>query len=86
MIIPIAYPRTQGVHVSAAAWAHTGLKNSVLELIRAGKVTAVEISLKNESGVVGYNSDIPLAIDSGAADNLFNLREAIEELHALTFG
>ncbi len=83
MIIPIAYPRTQGVHVSAAAWAHDGLKSSVLELIRAGKVTAVEISLKNESGVVGYNSDIPLAIDSGAADNLFNLREAIEELHAL---
>ena len=47
MIVPIAYPRTQGVHVSAAAWGHDGLKNSVLELIRAGKVTAVEISLKN---------------------------------------
>ncbi|MEC9058449.1 MAG: putative glycoside hydrolase, partial [Actinomycetota bacterium] len=83
MIIPIAYPRTQGVHVSAAAWAHDGLKNSVLDLIRAGKVTAVEISLKNESGVVGYDSSVPLAIASGAADNLFNLREAIEELHAL---
>ena len=83
MIVPIAYPRTQGVHVSAAAWAHQGLKSSVLDLIRAGKVTAVEISLKNESGVVGYDSDVALAIETGAANNLFNLRAAIEELHAL---
>tara|TARA_B100000427_G_scaffold71345_3_gene57574 strand:+ start:2333 stop:3829 length:1497 start_codon:yes stop_codon:yes gene_type:complete len=83
MIVPIAYPRTQGVHVSAAAWAHDGLKNSVLELISAGKVTAVEISLKNESGVVGYDSNIPLATESGATNKLFNLRTAIEELHAL---
>ena len=83
MIVPIAYPRTQGVHVSAAAWAHQGLKDSVLDLIEAGKVTAVEISLKNESGVVGYDSDVALAIETGAANNLFNLRAAIEELHAL---
>ena len=83
MIIPIAYPRTQGVHVSAAAWAHDGLKNSVLDLIRAGKITAVEISLKNESGVVGYQSNVPLAREIGASTGLFNLRFAIEELHAL---
>ena len=83
MIIPISYPRTQGVHVSAAAWAHDGLKQSVIDLIEAGKVTAIEISLKNESGVVGYNSKVPLAIESGAANSLFDLQEAIEELHAL---
>ena len=83
MIVPIAYPRTQGVHVSAAAWGHDGLKNSVLELIRAGKVTAVEISLKNESGIVGYGSNVPLAAESGAINNLFDLKAAIEELHAL---
>lgn len=83
MIIPIAYPRTQGVHVSAAAWAHDGLKNSVLDLVRAGKVTAVEISLKDESGVVGYSSNVPLAREAGASSDLFNLHSAIDELHAL---
>ena len=83
MIIPIAYPRTQGVHVSAAAWAHDGLKNSVLDLVRAGKVTAVEISLKDESGVVGYSSNVPLARETGASSDLFNLHSAIDELHAL---
>jgi hypothetical protein len=83
MIIPVAYPRTQGVHVSAAAWAHEGLKNSVLDLIRAGKITAIEISLKNESGVVGYHSNVPLAREIEASSDLFNLRSAIEELHAL---
>lgn len=83
MIIPVAYPRTQGVHVSAAAWAHEGLKNSVLDLIRAGKITAIEISLKDESGVVGYHSNVPLAREIEASSDLFNLRSAIEELHAL---
>tara|TARA_B100000959_G_scaffold223391_1_gene236739 strand:- start:2750 stop:4288 length:1539 start_codon:yes stop_codon:yes gene_type:complete len=83
MIIPVAYPRTQGVHVSAAAWAHDGLKSSVLDLILAGKITAIEISLKNESGVVGYDSGVPLAQETGASTGLFDLRSAIEELHAL---
>ena len=69
--------------VSAAAWAHDGLKNSVLDLILAGKVTAIEISLKNESGVVGYDSRVPLARETGASTGLFDLRSAIEELHAL---
>lgn len=83
MVIPIAYPATTGVHVSAAAWAHDGLKSEILALIEQGKITAVELDLKDESGFIGYDSKIPLALEAGAVVERFNLREAVEELHAL---
>ena len=83
VIVPIGYPHTTGVHVSAAAWDHDGLRSGIVELIEQGRINAVQLDLKDESGRIGYTSSIPLARRSGATQDLFDLRAAIDELHDL---
>lgn len=80
--IPVEYPATQGVHVSAAAWEHDGLRTAILELIDEGKITAVQLDLKDESGFIGYNTAVPLAREINAVVARFDLKEAIDELHS----
>ncbi len=82
MVIPIAYPATTGVHMSAASWKVERYRTQIFELIDQGKITAVELSLKDESGFIGHNSAIPLARQSGAVNGWFDLEDAIDELHA----
>ena len=83
MIVPIGYPHTTGVHVTAAAWAHDGLRGEVLDLIEQGRINAVQLDLKDEDGYIGYNTRIPLAREAGAARDLYDLRSAVAELHDL---
>ncbi len=83
VIVPIGYPHTTGVHVTAAAWDHDGLRSSVLELIEQGRINAVQLDLKDEDGRIGHRSDVPLARRIGASRELYELRDAIDELHEL---
>ncbi len=83
MVVPIAYPDTNGVHVTAAAWNHDGLRAGIIDLIQANKISAVQLDLKDESGNIGYASDIPLAQQTRSTLNLFELEDAVDELHAL---
>ncbi len=82
MVIPIAYPATTGVHMSAASWKNERYRNQIFDLIDQGKITAVELSLKDESGFIGHNSAVPLARESGAVIGWFELEDAVDELHA----
>ncbi len=83
VIVPIGYPHTTGVHVTAAAWDHDGLRESVVELIEQGRINAVQLDLKDEDGRIGHRTEVRLAQLSGASRELYDLREAIEELHDL---
>ena len=83
VIVPIGYPHTTGVHVTAAAWDHDGLRESVVELIEQGRINAVQLDLKDEDGRIGHRTNVRLAQLSGASRELYDLREAIEELHDL---
>lgn len=83
VIVPIGYPHTKGVHVSAAAWDHDGLRSGIVDLIEQGRINTVQLDLKDESGRVGYTTAIPLARQTGAAQDLFDLGTAIDELHAM---
>ncbi|MDG2112100.1 MAG: putative glycoside hydrolase, partial [Actinomycetota bacterium] len=47
-----------------------------------GKITAVELDLKDESGFIRYDSTIPLAHEADAVVEIMNLRDAIDELHS----
>ncbi len=72
----------RAVHVSADAWAHDGLRSDVLALLDEGRINAVELDLKDESGIIGWQSGLPLARRIGAERSLFDLDAAVSLLHA----
>jgi len=80
--VPIRRPRVRGVHVSAAGWSTRDIRAGVLRLIAEGKINAVEIDVKDESGEVGYRSKVPMARQIGSAKNYYDLRKVVRELHA----
>ncbi len=82
IVIPVEYPSTQGIHVTAAAWGYDPLRDHVLALVDAGKVSAVELDIKDEGGIVGYDTDVDLAHEIGAVRQEYVLRDAIDLLHA----
>lgn len=83
VVVPVELPRTTGVHVTAAAWEHDGLREGVLDLVRSNMITAVQLDLKDESGRIGYASDIELARSADSIDGRYDLAETIAELHEL---
>lgn len=72
----------RGVHMSALAWANDDLRGQVLALVDAGLINTVQLDLKDELGVVGYDSKVPLARKIGAAKAIYDLDKAVEQLHA----
>ncbi len=71
----------RAVHVTAYAWANDELRGDVLALVRAGKLNAVELDLKDESGEIGWASGVPLAKQMGAQLDIYDLRQAVDDLH-----
>ncbi len=71
----------RSVHVTPYAWADDTLRNGVLALVRANKINAVELDLKDESGMVGWDADVPYGRRIGAVQEIFDMKAAIRELH-----
>ncbi len=71
------------VHVTADAWANAAIHQSILKLIAAHRINAVELDLKDESGVVGFGPNIPWARSIGASRPIYSLPAAVSELHHL---
>jgi len=72
----------RAVHVSADGWAHGGLRAEVLKLLREQRINTVELDLKDESGIVGWRSGVPLARTIGAERATYDLGAAVKLLHA----
>jgi peptidoglycan/xylan/chitin deacetylase (PgdA/CDA1 family) len=72
----------RGVHVTAYGWADNALRNGVLQLIAQHRVNAVEIDLKDEGGLVGFDPPVPLARRIGAAHDIYDLDKLVRQLHA----
>ena len=81
--VPVAYPEIRAVHVSAAAWADDGLRAGVMRLIDEGRINVVQLDIKDEAGVIGYDSDVGLANEIGADKPIYDPREALDTLHDL---
>ncbi len=80
--VPVEFPDDiHGVHVTATAWDDPTLRQGVIDLIDAGVVNTVVLSLKDEGGIVGHRSAVPLAQEIGASRDLYDLREQVEFLH-----
>ena len=75
-----AHP-VRAVHVTFDAWADPTLHKGIVDLIDEGRINAVELDLKDESGTVGWNAAVPLAHESGAVKPIVDLPAAVKFLH-----
>jgi hypothetical protein len=66
--------------VSADGWANSTLRNGVLQLIDQGRINAVELDLKDETGVIGWPA--PGLNRYGAIRDTYDLKAAVQQLHA----
>ncbi|WP_447007851.1 putative glycoside hydrolase [Saccharothrix isguenensis] len=81
--VKVTHPGMRAVHMSAAAWATPSLRDPVLAMAREGRIDTVQLDIKDESGEIGYESQVPLARQIGATRNHYDARAAIEELHGM---
>ncbi|MGH9227766.1 MAG: putative glycoside hydrolase [Acidimicrobiales bacterium] len=78
--IPVTYPGLRGVHVSAAAWENEQLRNGILRLVDEGRIDTVQLDLKDDQGVVGYNTTVDRARQIGAVTEFYDLDDAVRAL------
>jgi hypothetical protein len=75
-------PPIMGVHATGWTWATPQLKDPIMEMIDDGLINTVELDLKDEGGDIWYDTGIELAHEIGAVTALWDLEEAVEELHS----
>jgi hypothetical protein len=74
----------RAAHLTGCAWGHPPLRDAVLDMIEEGRLNAVQLDLKDEDGIVNYDSQVELAQELRSemtAGCTFNLEEAIAFLH-----
>lgn len=74
---------TRAVHMTAISWAVPELREPVLEMLRRGEINTIQLDLKDEAGIVGYDSQVPFARRIGAVQPEYTLTEAVEEIHGM---
>lgn len=77
----IDWPPMRAVHVSGYAWATPSFRSNLMDMIRKRLINTVQLDLKDESGVVAYDSKIPLAKRIGSSYAIYDLRQALRILH-----
>lgn len=71
----------RSLHMSAVSWATPSLKDPIMKLLDEGVINAIQLDLKDESGVIGYDSDVALGREIGAIRPEYQLEEAVNEIH-----
>jgi hypothetical protein len=77
VIVPVTYPGLRGVHVTPAAWTDPGLRGGVLALLDQGRIDAVELDLKDDTGYVAYDTEVARAHEIGAVARMYDLEAAV---------
>lgn len=80
--IPVQHPGMRAVHMTGQAWAAPSLREPVLQLAKEGAIDTIQLDIKDESGEIEYNSQVPLAIEIGANKGYYDARAALDQLHA----
>ncbi len=81
-IVPVQYPSSRGVHVSAVGWANDAVRASVLDLVDRGLIDSVVLDLKDEHGTIGYASRLQEHRRIGAVAGTYDLTKAVKTLQA----
>jgi hypothetical protein len=82
VVLQARHPGMRAVHMSALAWASSQLREPVLQLGREGRINAVQLDIKDESGEIGYDSAVPLGKQIGATRKHYDAKAAVDRLHA----
>ena len=80
VVVPVTYPSLRGVHVSAPAWGNDELRNGILRLVDEGRIDTVELDLKDDQGIVGFDTTVERAHQIGAVTAFYDLDEAVRAL------
>jgi hypothetical protein len=74
---------TRAVHMTAISWRVDELREPVLDMLRRGQINTIQLDLKDEAGIVGYDSAVPFANRIGAVKPEYELADAVAQIHAL---
>ena len=77
VVVPVTYPGLRGVHATAAAWSNEVLRGGIIQLIDQGRIDAVVLDLKDDTGIVGYDSQVARAREIGAVIPHYDLEAAV---------
>jgi len=81
--VHVTHPGMRGVHMTALAWTASSLREPILRMARQGRIDTVQLDIKDEDGLVGYDTEVPLARRIGAATGYYDAPKVIKALHAL---
>lgn len=77
----IKWPPMRAVHVSGYAWATPSFREALIKMIDRRLINTIQLDLKDESGVISYRSNIPLAQKIRSSYAIYELKEALRILH-----
>ncbi len=80
VMVPVAYPATRAVHMTAASWDSTPLRNGVIQLLDERRIDTVVIDLKDQDGVVGYDTTVARAKEIGAVHTFYDLEDVVSTI------
>ncbi|MGQ0842770.1 MAG: putative glycoside hydrolase [Sporichthyaceae bacterium] len=73
----------RAAHIQHFAWADPKLKDPIIQMIKDKKIDTVQLDIKDEDGIVGYSSQVPLAVQAGVTRPYYDAKAAVDEIHAL---
>ncbi|MDR7303334.1 putative glycoside hydrolase [Haloactinomyces albus] len=79
--VEVTHPGMRAVHMTGHAWTSAQLREPVLRMARQGKIDTIELDIKDESGEIAYDSQVPLANKIGADKGYYDARKVIDRLH-----
>jgi hypothetical protein len=92
---PVVGEPIQAFHLSLPAWRYKNMDKTLARLAKEKKINAVVMTVKDEMGIIGYETGVPLAdrIDAVGKDwrvkegeltkGFYDVRQAIDRLHEL---
>ncbi len=81
--VTVAHPGMRAVHMTGLAWRSDVLREPVLRMARKGLIDTIELDIKDESGEIQYDSEVPLANEIGAVKGYYDAGKVIDKLHSM---
>jgi hypothetical protein len=81
-VVPVAYPATRAVQMTAASWESRPLRDGIFQMLAEGRIDTVVVDLKDQEGVVGYDTTVARAREVGAVTTYYDLEDLVASVEA----